>query len=606
MEEHKSILSPEQFTLVQMLCDNGQAHLFKDWPPLGKEDAEKIKLVEQIERFNKSYPGGVKSYIDKARVLLKDSMLEINPFDGWTPKIPDGERLKFGSEQFEDLEAAGAEELSRTGFVLVAGGLGERLGYHGIKIALPIETTTETCFLEYYIRNILSFQRNAQFRTNRKVLLPLAIMTSGDTHDQTVDLLKRNKNFGMQDDQITLMQQELVPALTDSNGTFYLKSPYELGMKPHGHGDVHVLMEQNKVAKRWMERLGIKWILFFQDTNGMVFHGLPAALGVSKKNQFAMNSLTVPRKPGQAIGGIATLVNGEKMMTVNVEYNQLGPLLKKTGKRKGDVADSSGFSPYPGNCNVFIVEISTYCKILEASRGLMPEFVNPKFKDRAKTIFKKPTRLECMMQDFPKLLGSDVCVGVTQGERFYCLEPVKNNIKDAVAKQRKTGSAESAASGEFAVYGTNRTYLQHAGVKFVDTDEKQDYSGISVAFNARVVFFPSFAVTLKEVKNKIRGEVKITRRSTLILDGDIDLYNLQLDGALLIKACPGAKVTIKNLVVKNDGLVFKEIDPNDEDVPEKYRIRGYKPEKRDVLELKFSVPGQYIVDDSAEVKAIVI
>jgi len=605
MDSHKAILSAKQFALVEVLCKNGQAHLFKDWPSPGKDDAEKLRLVEQIERFDKSYPGGVKSYIDKARILLKDSTLGINPFDGWTPRVPDGERLKFGSEQFAHLEAAGVEELGNTGFVLIAGGLGERLGYHGIKIALPMEVTTETCFLEYYIRNILTFQRKAQFRTNSKVLIPLAIMTSGDTHKQTTELLVRNNNFGMEDGQITLMQQELVPALTDSNATFSLKSPYVLEMKPHGHGDVHVLMEQHKLARKWKNDMAIKWILFFQDTNGMVFHGLPAALGVSKKNQFAMNSLTVPRKPGQAVGGIATLVNGDRMMTVNVEYNQLGPLLKSTGKKRGDVADKSGFSPYPGNCNVFIIETATYCKILESSRGLMPEFVNPKFQDRQKTVFKKPTRLECMMQDFPKLLGSDVCVGMTQGERFYCLEPVKNNIKDAVAKQRKSGSAESAASGEFAVYEVNRFYLKEAGVKFED-DEKQDYSGIRVQYNSRVVLFPAFGITLKEVKDRVRGNVSVSSRSTLILDGDIDIYNLELDGALLVKACTGAKVTIKNLSVKNDGWFFKKIDVKDERVQEKYLIRGFIPDRRDVLELKFSIPGQYIVDDSATTKAIVI
>merc|ERR1719447_2374328 len=150
-------------------------------------------------------------------------------------------------------------------------------------------------------------------------------------------------------------------------------------------------------------------------------------------------------------------------MTCNVEYNQLGPLLLNTGEKKGDVADESGFSPYPGNCNIFILEASTYCKVLETSNGLMPEFVNPKYKDKEKTEFKKPTRLECMMQDYPKLLKPDIAVGVTQGERFYCLEPVKNNIRDAKLKQSKTGNAESAATGEFAIYKANRRYLEEAG-----------------------------------------------------------------------------------------------------------------------------------------------
>jgi len=35
-------------------------------------------------------------------------------------------------------------------------------------------------------------------------------------------------------------------------------------------------------------------------------------------------------------------------MTVNVEYNQLDPLLRATSYPDGDVNDDTGFSPFPG------------------------------------------------------------------------------------------------------------------------------------------------------------------------------------------------------------------------------------------------------------------
>ena len=38
----------------------------------------------------------------------------------------------------------------------------------------------------------------------------------------------------------------------------------------------------------------------------------------------------------------------------------------------------------------------------------MVEFVNPKYKAGSRTEFKKPTRLECMMQDFPKLMSKEL------------------------------------------------------------------------------------------------------------------------------------------------------------------------------------------------------
>lgn len=40
---------------------------------------------------------------------------------------------------------------------------------------------------------------------------------------------------------------------------------------------------------------------------------------------------------------------------------------------------------------------------------MVVEFVNPKYKDNSRRVeFKKPTRLECMMQDFPKLMDKEL------------------------------------------------------------------------------------------------------------------------------------------------------------------------------------------------------
>lgn len=99
------------------------------------------------------------------------------------------------------------------------------------------------------------------------------------------------------------------------------------------------------------------------------------------------------------MGAIVRLAGTDgREMTCNVEYNQLDPLLRATVNPEGDVPDDTGFSPYPGNTNQLILHLPRYAATLERSGGLMPEFVNPKYKDDTKTTFKKPTRLECMMQ----------------------------------------------------------------------------------------------------------------------------------------------------------------------------------------------------------------
>ena len=221
--------------------------------------------------------------------------------------------------------------------MLVAGGLGERLGYPGIKISIPFDLLTRKTFIQYYIEYILAFQRKF---CPQGVRIPLLIMTSGDTNQKTVELLEQHNNFGMEKDQITILKQEKVPAITDNEAHFSLvNSPdrLEIETKPHGHGDIHTLLYTSGEVKRWREN-GKKWIIYFQDTNPLSFRCYLSLLGVTAEKNFEFNSVTVNRKPGEAVGATTSLVNEKDntSLTVNVEYNQLAGLFKEKGGEEVD------------------------------------------------------------------------------------------------------------------------------------------------------------------------------------------------------------------------------------------------------------------------------
>jgi len=85
----------------------------------------------------------------------------------------------------------------------------------------------------------------------------------------------------------------------------------------------------------------------------------------------------------------------------------------------------------------------------------MPEFVNPKYTDSTKTLFTKPTRLECLMQDFPRLimecskvLKKEMPVGFTKFDRWLCFTCVKNNIADAIKKSAALQPEDCCLSAE--------------------------------------------------------------------------------------------------------------------------------------------------------------
>jgi UDP-sugar pyrophosphorylase len=577
---NKALFNPNQKAFLTELVNADQGHLFETWEDTGTNDDKKVAMVDHLYQLHSSYPvqGGLFSYLKRARELLADSKNGVNPFQGWIPEVPLGATLDPTSSDYYELEKLGMDVLETVGFVLVAGGLGERLGYNGIKLELPVETTTNMCYLEWYCRQILAMQK--RFCT-QDAILPLAIMVSDDTASKTEALLKANDNFGMAEGQITLMKQEKVAALSDNDARIAMDGPYHIEAKPHGHGDVHALMHSTGTAEQWAQN-GTKYVVFFQDTNGLAFRTLPAMIGVSRRLNLEVNSLAVPRVAKQAVGAICRLRNTETKaeMTINVEYNQLDPLLRATGSSEGDVNDpATGLSPFPGNINQLVFALGPYLDNLSRTKGLMSEFVNPKYKDAAKTVFKKPTRLECMMQDYPKALSSEAKVGFTTAPAWLCYSPCKNNVVDA-AKMAATGvPGGSGASAEADQYFCLAELMRILGCD-VEQAANCDFQGVIISPGPRIVFDPSFAIFPGDIREALLSpeDIKISSKSTLRVSGHCMLKQLDLRGSLSLEAQNGSILVSEGTPIENAG---QELGPISADLDitsrrgEVLAMRGY-------------------------------
>jgi UDP-sugar pyrophosphorylase len=294
-----------------------------------------------------------------------------------------------------------------------------------------------------------------------------------------------------------------------------------------------------------------------------------------------------------------------------VEYNQLDPLLSTQGDCKGDIADETGYSPFPGNANNLVIEMSAYSKTLAGEdQGVVVEFVNPKYKDDTRTDFKKPTRLECMMQDIPKLfqkeMGADANIGFTTFDRWFTFSPAKNSIESGIEAVAKGNTAPGTmSSAESDKYIQNQRKLKFVGMDLHVTSEDDlvTIGGIPVTPGPRIYLSASFAVTQQEIVEKVK-EGKMSTRSSLVLDGNgIRILNMDLDGALVIKACDGAEVTVDGLTVENKGWVLEEI-PVGAEVDEAVSIRGYTMNKIETARYEIDKPGQYIIGKDGECKRL--
>ncbi len=599
------ILPKEDQRFVHKISNLGQQHLFASWDPPGVNNERKFAFINQLRKFDETIVGGLEGYIKRARKLLKTAKDGDSPFEGFVPEVPHGVMLQPFAADYQRYETLGLSSLGACGFVLVAGGLGERLGYNGIKLELPVDTITGISYLEHYCSQLLAIQhRYAQ----PGQLIPLAIMVSGDTHDKTLALLERSNYFGLNRSQLTLLCQGEVPALMSNDARLALSSQdvYLVEAKPHGHGDVHALMHRSGLARRWLEQ-GVRYAVFFQDTNALAFLTLPAMLGVSAELDLAMNSLAIPRVAKQAIGAIVRLVrqqwaeaaDGPRELTVNVEYNQLDPLLRATGSVEGDVnAGTSGHSPFPGNINQLLLRMDSYVEALERSAGLMPEFVNPKYKDATRTLFKKPTRLECMMQDLPRVLSAQQKVGFTMAPQWLCFSPVKNNSADAAIATAAGVPAASPYTGECDQYAVYCKLLRLLGAQ-IEEGPAVSILGIRAVPSPRLLLHPSCAIFPHELLRRFpsASQLKMSARSSLLLRGDVAVERLALDGALELIAAveEQGQVTVKlaaEKMVTNAGHRLELLEGAAlSQAPEIDRIRGYRIVADEVKSLAFNSSG---------------
>lgn len=432
-----------------------------------------------------------------------------------TPMLASGLNLPFPSAEWEAAEHLGLSLLGDACFVLVAGGLGERLGSKLSKVALSPTLFHSSCFLRRFAARIHAFSRRCG------AIVPWAIMTSSDTHDSIQRMLTESNYYGLPQEHVTLIKQEKVPCFVGIDGQLALECKDDatvLQTKPHGHGDVHSLLYSSGLCSSWC-RMGKKYVVFFQDTNALALQCVPALLGTASSENSAFQFVTIRRKPGEKVGAIcAVQVPGDSRSPCvqNVEYNELEPLLMAaTGQ--GDIAEADGYSKFPGNINMFSISLKEYTECLELSKGVIPEFINPKFAADKKSLTSS-ARLECMMQALPL---HDAFrkhkVSFVSFDRGSCFSPIKNNSAEAAAAKSKGIPMENAVSCEEDVYEMNRRWLAAAGARIHQNPDTK--------LLPAVLLDPTFALAYVDVKLALQStpdaSLEIGSNATLFIEGPV-------------------------------------------------------------------------------------
>ncbi len=249
-----------------LLEQKGQTQLLAYYDEL--DDAGKATLLNAIADINWEFEDALANPVDMSG---KDR--DIKPIDGLRLPAIEANKAEYEKVGVEAIRAG------KVAAVLLAGGMGTRLGVDGPKGAYDIGITKPLYIFEQQLRNIMDVVDKCG------VTVPLYIMTSDKNHDQTVSFWKEHNYFGYPESEIKFFKQEMAPAV-DYDGKIILERKDLPAMSPNGNGGWFASLKKAGLVEDIHKR-GIEWLNIYAVDNVLqriadpVFVGATIASGVN-------------------------------------------------------------------------------------------------------------------------------------------------------------------------------------------------------------------------------------------------------------------------------------------------------------------------------------
>jgi UDP-N-acetylglucosamine/UDP-N-acetylgalactosamine diphosphorylase len=290
----------------------GQEHVLRWWPELA--DAERDALIAQLQ------------WLDLGQLLQlyahRDETFQLPPVEAIAP-VPVAQ-LHPGDRATHQL----GEEALRRGAVaalVVAGGQGSRLGFEHPKGMFPISPVRNKTLFELHAEKLLALAR----RYGRP--LPLLVMTSPATHDETVANFRAHDHFGLLPAEVTFFCQGTMPALDMATGKLLLEERGRLFASPNGHGGVLLALADMGLLAKLRDR-GVETIFYFQVDNPVLKMADPLFVGHHLRTNSEVSTKVVAKEgPTDKLGNLV-LINGRCGI---IEYSDLPDTLAHQRDEQG-------------------------------------------------------------------------------------------------------------------------------------------------------------------------------------------------------------------------------------------------------------------------------
>lgn len=291
----------------------GQQHLLKYYEELTAEGKE--ALLDQIEATDMEVLKSCKHREELAKkgVITPLAAMQLS-------------EIKENRDSFTETGLA-AIRAGKVGAVLLAGGMGTRLGSDNPKGMFNVGLTRELYIFECIIHNLLDVVRQAD------AWVHLFVMTSDKNHEATVRFLKEHEFFGYQEEYVHFFTQEMAAA-TDYEGKIYLEEKGKLSTSPNGNGGWFVSLKKAGLLELVHSR-GIEWMNVFAVDNVLQRIADPCFIGATLQKNCDVGAKVVKKNAPDERVGVICLEDGRPSI---VEYYELTQELMEARDENGDPA----------------------------------------------------------------------------------------------------------------------------------------------------------------------------------------------------------------------------------------------------------------------------
>ncbi|QDU31822.1 putative uridylyltransferase [Anatilimnocola aggregata] len=437
--------------LLDKLRPAGQEHLLQFWSQL--PPSEQAKLAEQIAaldlatftQLKKKYGGVSAAEREKtddprahwAALAARATSPPAMRLDGSGVPFTKEAAIERGQQLLRD---------GQVGMILVAGGLGTRLGFDEPKGMFPIGPLSQRPMFQVLIEQLLAVRERYEAK------IPLYVMTSPATDRKTREFLAAHDNFGLPADDLHYFCQATMWAVDDQWQRILLASPSELVLAPDGHGGMLKAFEKSGALADCQQR-GLSVLFYGQIDNPLLQVCDPLLLGSHRLAGSEMTTQVVKKR--HALERVGNLVAADNRVLM-IEYSDLPDEFAKQTLPDGSLKF------WAGNLAVHVLDVAFLQRSAVADDALpfhVAHKKTPHIDESGKRIEPdKPNayRFERFIFD---LLNSANNALVVEADPADAFAPVKN------ADREPTDNAPLARQAMMALH---RRWLRAAGVQIAD------------------------------------------------------------------------------------------------------------------------------------------